>query len=90
MIDSNGRMAYSSEDRRWELLMDTHPYSKLLVVDKEKELPVWCAFCATGLSRVAQTCVTCNLHYCTHCWEEDIMPVGDHSMHDTTTRSIDL
>jgi hypothetical protein len=55
-------------DRRWRLTLGIDGPPKLLIVEKEKELALWCAHCQTLLGGVSYQCKTCDdVSVCRRC-----------------------
>lgn len=67
-VDKKGRKLRNPLDKRWLLWITTDPSTKLLVVDEQKELPVWCSICRHVIPSMAYRCDVCtDFHICWDC-----------------------
>lgn len=75
-LDEDGNKRKSEEDRRWSLLLETGPESKLLAIKERCRLPIWCTRCSRALKGDARVCATCQeqssreMAYCYGCHME--------------------
>lgn len=67
-IDKKGKRRRHHLDKRWLLRVATDPSTKLLVVEEEKVLPVWCGLCDQVIHSTAYQCTVClNFSICWDC-----------------------
>lgn len=59
-LDEEGAMQRSEHDRRWSLVLETGPETKLIVLKKQCRLPVWCSNCRKDLRGETKVCKTCR------------------------------
>lgn len=75
-----GHLQRSARNRRWRLVIRTHPGSKLLIIDEAEEMPVWCAACSVELRYSYRACRQCDrFGVCEDCfWGEGMEHDEDH------------